>query len=165
LSGVFHPNGLEVRLVCDNKKPVVQQLFFNFQVISNTEVWDLRTFHLLRTVSTLDQCQVIFSPQNVIYAISSELEPNMDSDSSTYESSYKTLDMFDYSSISTIDVKKNVYDLCVNKYGSQIAVVENHGEYDSVQESVIRVYSVGRQKNTEDDAVSVTNFKEEFRCE
>ncbi len=38
LSGVFNPNGLEI--------------------ISNSEVWDLRTFHLLKTVSGLDQCQV-----------------------------------------------------------------------------------------------------------
>jgi DDB1- and CUL4-associated factor 1 len=61
-----------------------------------------------------------------------------------------------FSSISTIDVKKNIYDLCTNKYGSQIGVVENHGEYDSVQESVIRVYTVGKQKNTEDETVSFT---------
>ncbi len=38
LSGVFHPGGLEI--------------------ISNTEVWDIRTFHLLRTVPQLDQCMV-----------------------------------------------------------------------------------------------------------
>ena len=38
LSGVFHPGGMEI--------------------ISNTEVWDIRTFHLLRTVPQLDQCQV-----------------------------------------------------------------------------------------------------------
>ena len=35
LSGVFHPSGLEI--------------------ISNTEVWDIRTFHLQRTVPQLDQ--------------------------------------------------------------------------------------------------------------
>ena len=38
LNGVFHPNGLEI--------------------ISNTEVWDIRTFHLLKTVPGLDQCYV-----------------------------------------------------------------------------------------------------------
>ena len=41
LSGVFHPNGLEI--------------------ISNTEVWDIRTFHLLRTVPQLDNCHVTFN--------------------------------------------------------------------------------------------------------
>lgn len=80
LSGVFHPNGLEV--------------------VSNTEVWDLRTFHLLRTVPALDQCQVTFSPQNVIYGISPEIEQRMEFDGgSSYESSFKTLDSYDFSSI------------------------------------------------------------------
>lgn len=81
ISGVFHPNGLEV--------------------VSNTEVWDLRTFHLLRTVPVLDQCHVFFSPQNVIYGISLDQENRMDYDQSsyTYESSFKTLDAYDYASI------------------------------------------------------------------
>lgn len=84
ISGVFHPNGLEV--------------------ISNTEVWDLRTFHLLRTVPALDQCHVLFSPQNVIYGICLDQENQMDYDQSsyTYESSFKTLDAYDYASIGKV---------------------------------------------------------------
>lgn len=78
ISGVFHPNNLEV--------------------VANTEVWDLRTFHLLRTVPSLDQCRVIFSPQDVIYAFTSEPESRSD-DGYPYECSYKLLDAFDYSSI------------------------------------------------------------------
>lgn len=133
-SGVFHPNGLEV--------------------VSNTEVWDLRTFHLIRTVPALDQSIVTFSPQNVIYGICSESESRLDFDSgSNYESSFKTLDSYDYSSIATVDVKRNIYDLSVNRFGSQIAIVENLGGFDSLQESVVRIYSVGRRKNMDDDAV------------
>ncbi|XP_059622089.1 protein mahjong isoform X2 [Phlebotomus argentipes] len=130
LSGVFHPNGLEV--------------------VSNTEVWDLRTFHLLRTVPSLDQCHAIFSPQNVIYAISVEQDSRLD-DNYGFESSFKTLDCYDYTSIATVDVKRNIHDLAVNKYGSTIAIVENNGDYDSVQESVVRLYNVGRKKNVEDE--------------
>ncbi|XP_039432670.1 protein mahjong isoform X2 [Culex pipiens pallens] len=132
ISGVFHPNGLEI--------------------VSNTEVWDLRTFHLLRTVSALDQCQVKFSQQNVIYGICPEVETEPHSDNVFFESSFKVLDGYDYSSISTVDVKRNIYDLAINGYGSQIAIVENQGGFNSVQESVVRIYSVGRKKNTEDDA-------------
>lgn len=60
----------------------------------------------------------------------------------------------------TVDVKRNIYDLSVNKYGSQIAIVENQGGYDSIQESVVRIYSVGRKKNVEDEAEDDDNEME-----
>lgn len=164
-----------------------RHVFVIFQIVSNTEVWDLRTFHLLRTVPALDQCLVSFSPLNVIYGISySEVENRYDIEhvNFNYEPSFKTLDSYDYSSIgkewirckisldilelyfrfhgvinicsfsiaATHDVKRDIYDLSINKYGSQIALVENQGDYDSVQESAVRIYSVGRRKNMEDEA-------------
>lgn len=132
LSGVFHPNGLEV--------------------ISNTEVWDLRTFHLLRTIPTLDQSQLKFSPQNVIYAYSIEVDSNDEDENRGYDSSFKTLDSFDYSSISTTDVKKSIYDLSINKTGYMIALCENQGCFESVSESVVRIYNVGRKRMAEDEA-------------
>ncbi|XP_018571764.1 DDB1- and CUL4-associated factor 1 isoform X2 [Anoplophora glabripennis] len=129
-SGVFHPNGLEI--------------------VSNTEVWDIRTFHLLKTVPVLNQCSVIFSPVNTaIYAISMEQE--MDDGDSTFDSSFKTVDAIDYSSITTFDVKKSIYDLATNRYDTQIAIVENQGMYNSVQESVVRLYDVGRRRDDEDE--------------
>ncbi|RZC39992.1 protein mahjong [Asbolus verrucosus] len=129
-SGVFHPNGLEI--------------------VSNTEVWDIRTFHLLKTVPVLNQCSAIFSPVNsAIYAISMEQE--LDDGDSTFDSSFKTVDAIDYSSIATIEVKKNIYDLAVNRFDTQIAIVENQGVYQSVQESVVRIYDVGRKRDDEDE--------------
>ncbi|XP_076269885.1 lisH and WD40 domain-containing protein mahjong isoform X2 [Rhynchophorus ferrugineus] len=129
-SGVFHPNGLEI--------------------ISNTEVWDIRTFHLLKTVPVLNQCSVIFSPVNsALYAISMEREIN--EGDTAFDTSFKTVDSNDYSSIATIDVKKNIYDLAVNCYDTQISLVENQGMYNSVQESVVRLYDVGRRRDDEDE--------------
>jgi HIV-1 Vpr-binding protein len=129
-SGVFHPNGLEI--------------------VSNTEVWDVRTFHLLKTVPVLNQRTAVFSPANsAIYAISMEQE--LDDGDSTFDTSFKTVDAIDYSSIATIDVKKNIYDLAVNKFDTQIVVVENQGVYQSVQESVVRIYDVGRKRDDEDE--------------
>ncbi|EFA04458.2 Protein mahjong-like Protein [Tribolium castaneum] len=129
-SGVFHPNGLEI--------------------VSNTEVWDVRTFHLLKTVPVLNQRTAVFSPVNsAIYAISMEQE--LDNGDSTFDSSFKTVDAIDYSSIATIDVKKNIYDLAVNRFDTQIVIVENQGVYQSVQESVVRIYDVGRKRDDEDE--------------
>ncbi|XP_053986195.1 protein mahjong [Hylaeus anthracinus] len=130
LNGVFHPNGTEV--------------------VSNTEVWDLRTFHLLKTVPTLDQMEVIFSPvNNIIYAVSLDQE---NGDESHYVTSFKTLDALDYSNIATCDVKRGIYGLACNKFDTQIAIVENQGEFDSVQESCVRLYDVGRRRDDEDEA-------------
>lgn len=129
LSGVFHPNGLEI--------------------VSNTEVWDLRTFHLLRTVPALDQSEVIFSPPGyTIYSVTVERE---NEDDSTFENSFKTLDAYDYSSIATIDVKKSIYDLACNRRDTQIALVENQGMFDSVQESIVKIYDIGRSRTTDDE--------------
>ncbi|KAK3744369.1 hypothetical protein QZH41_014026 [Actinostola sp. cb2023] len=48
VSGVFHPSGLEI--------------------IINSEIWDVRSFHLLDTCPSLDQCQVVFNNSgDVIY--------------------------------------------------------------------------------------------------
>ncbi|CAG9574319.1 unnamed protein product [Danaus chrysippus] len=129
-SGVFHPNGLEV--------------------ISNTEVWDLRTFHLLRTVPSLDKSEVMFSPScGVLYAVCSDQDSE---ERSQFDTSFKTLDPYDYSSIATIDVKRNIYSLGVSRYGTQIALVENMGDFEQVQESCVKLYDVGRKRDHDDDA-------------
>lgn len=54
-------------------------------------------------------------------------------------------------SSATIDVKRNIYDLAINRFDRQIAVVENQGMYHSVQESVVRIYDVGRRKDDEEE--------------
>ncbi|XP_014210788.1 protein mahjong [Copidosoma floridanum] len=140
LNGVFHPNGTEV--------------------VSNTEVWDLRTFHLLKTVPALDQMNIIFSPcNNIIYAFSIDQE---NEEETTYATSFKTLDAFDYNSISTFDTKRGIYDLACNKFDTQIAIVENSGEFDSIQESCIRLYDVGRCRNDEDEAEEEEDDEEDM---
>ncbi|XP_041989164.1 protein mahjong isoform X2 [Aricia agestis] len=129
-SGVFHPNGLEV--------------------ISNTEVWDLRTFHLLRTVPALDKSEVMFNPAcSALYAVCSDQDAE---ERSQFDTSFKTLDPYDYSSIATIEVKRNIYSLGVSGEGAQIALVENAGDYDQVQESCVKLYDVGRKRDHDDDA-------------
>ena len=150
LSGVFNPNGLEI--------------------VSNSEVWDLRTFHLLKTVPGLDQHEVIFSKSGeIIYAIHLGQE---DEDDEKYDSAFKTFDATDYSNIgkrqkifevysaleksllsilATIETRRGVLGLASSRHDLQIAVVENSLAPTVHEESVVRLYDVGRLRADEED--------------
>uniref|UniRef100_A0A3B3BWZ6 DDB1- and CUL4-associated factor 1 n=1 Tax=Oryzias melastigma TaxID=30732 RepID=A0A3B3BWZ6_ORYME len=134
ISGVFHPNGLEV--------------------IINTEIWDLRTFHLLHTVPALDQCRIVFNNSGtVIYGAMLQAD---DEDEmmemqmkSPFGSSFRTFNATDYKPIATIDVKRNIFDLCTDTKDCYLAVIENQ---DSVNtDTVCRLYEVGRQRLAEEE--------------
>lgn len=60
----------------------------------------MRTFQLLRTVSSLDQCEVLFSKTGEgMYSYT--IEQDYDSNSS-YQKTFNTLDPHDYSNIGNI---------------------------------------------------------------
>lgn len=44
--------------------------------------------------------------------------------------------------------------MACNKYDTQIAIVENQGMYENIDDSVVRIYDVGRSR-TEDETVSL----------
>lgn len=84
INGVFKPDGLEI--------------------ISNTEVWDLRTFKLMHTISALNQCQVLFNRRgDVMYGAMITEDADQEHDDvvlqSMYGNSFKTIDATDYSNI------------------------------------------------------------------
>lgn len=62
------------------------------------------------------------------------------------ETSFKVLDAYDYSSISTIDVRRGIYDMSISDNGSLIALVENQPAYDSRPETFVKIYAVGMKK-------------------
>ncbi|XP_049442114.1 DDB1- and CUL4-associated factor 1-like isoform X1 [Epinephelus fuscoguttatus] len=133
ISGVFHPNGLEV--------------------IVNTEIWDLRTFHLLHTVPALDQCRLVFN-SNATIMYGAMLQADDEDDAmdqqmkSPFGSSFRTFDATDYKPIATVDVKRNIFDLCTDSKDCYLAVIENQ---DTVSlDTVCRLYEVGRQKLAEE---------------
>uniref|UniRef100_A0A4W5Q9W2 DDB1- and CUL4-associated factor 1 n=1 Tax=Hucho hucho TaxID=62062 RepID=A0A4W5Q9W2_9TELE len=109
ISGVFHPNGLEV--------------------IVNTEIWDLRTFHLLHTVPALDQCRIVFNNNGtVIYGAMLQADDDDDimemQTKTPFGSSFRTFNATDYKPIATIDVKRNIFDLCTDTKDCYLAVIE-----------------------------------------
>ncbi|XP_046327233.1 DDB1- and CUL4-associated factor 1-like isoform X2 [Haliotis rufescens] len=146
ISGVFHPMGLEI--------------------IINSEVWDIRTFHLLNTVPALDQCQIKFNHSgDVIYATRVDEDPDNPEDRyrTPYGSTLRTFDATDYSSIGTMDLKtKSIFDLCTDKSDCYLAVVENQ-QFSEVtgEESVCRLYEMGKLRDEEDDQQEEEEEEEE----
>ncbi|XP_055935400.1 DDB1- and CUL4-associated factor 1-like isoform X3 [Argiope bruennichi] len=132
-NGVFHPNGREI--VC------------------NTEIWDIRTFKLLRTVVGLDQCRVIFNqPGTVIYGVYSA--PEYDEKMNCFY----TFDAYDYSPIATVNVKRQVFHLAVDGSERYISTIESQfQDYDQFfpavpgVNSVCRLYEIGRTKESDED--------------
>lgn len=116
-------------------------------------MWDLRTFHLLQTVPVLDQRNCTFSPMHVIYGASLGADKDHDMETTTYDTSFNVLDAYDYSSIATIDVKRNINDLSVSANGSLIAVVEDYSGYESKQETYVKIYAVGVKKSERSEEV------------
>ncbi|POI33346.1 hypothetical protein CIB84_002902, partial [Bambusicola thoracicus] len=112
ISGVFHPNGLEV--------------------IVNTEIAD-------------DEDEL--------------LEERM---RSPFGSSFRTFNATDYKPIATIDVKRNIFDLCTDSKDCYLAVIENQGSMDSMNmDTVCRLYEVGRQRLAEDEEDEEEDQEEE----
>lgn len=136
ISGSFHPMGLEI--------------------IINSEIWDIRTFHLLHTVSALDQCQIRFSNAgDIIYAIHIDEEGDMyESNKSPYSSILRTLDATNYSTIATFETKaQSICDICTENTDSCIAMVEQSQQFGdtSMDEFICKLYEVGKLKDSEDD--------------
>ena len=81
INGVFHPNGLEI--------------------VANTEVWDMRTFHLLRTVPALQQCRVKFANGGQVMFGVRLSKGDREQEQSSFEevTAFKVIDAVDYTSI------------------------------------------------------------------
>lgn len=113
----------------------------------------MRTFHLLHTVPALDQCRVVFN-RNATIMYGAMLQADDEDDAmdqqmkSPFGSSFRTFDATDYKPIATVDVKRNIFDLCTDTKDCYLAVIENQ---DTVSlDTVCRLYEVGRQKLAEE---------------
>jgi hypothetical protein len=60
-------------------------------------------------------------------------------------------------------VKKYICHLGCNKFDTQIAVVENSGKNEEMEDTAIRIYDVGRSKDEDDEAVSNV-FQRVYGC-
>ncbi|XP_024528210.1 DDB1- and CUL4-associated factor homolog 1-like isoform X2 [Selaginella moellendorffii] len=127
------------------------------EVIINSEVWDLRTFKLLRSVPSLDQTVLTFNPRgDVIYATlrrnTDEVGMALNSKRARHPlfSAFRTIDAVDYSDIATTQVDRCVLDLATENSESVIGVVAM--EPNQVMDSYVKFYEVGRRRPTDDDS-------------
>eukprot|EP00794_Sanderia_malayensis_P006284 gene6285-7007_t len=147
VSGVFHPSGLEI--------------------IINSEIWDIRTFHLLDTCTALDQCRTIFNNQgDIMYGVK-HVTPDTPTTMSfgpnllgPFDSTFRTFDSYDYSVIATNDVKKTIFDICPDNNDSLVAVIEGNCSSGNI-DSVCRLYEVGRLKKIDGEDSDEEQAEEE----
>eukprot|EP01135_Chromosphaera_perkinsii_P008746 Nk52_evm79s1444 gene=Nk52_evmTU79s1444 len=133
--GVFHPSGLEI--------------------VINSEIWDMRTFKLLKYVPSLDQSQVVFNKGgDVMYGVVRQFEDERQKrPSNPYGSSFRTYDATDYGLISVVDLEKSIVHLSCDNTDNYIAVVENNLNNTVVaSDSCCRLYEVGRRRPHDDDS-------------
>jgi HIV-1 Vpr-binding protein len=134
-SGLFNPSGNEV--------------------IINSEIWDLRTFKLIKTCPALDQTSVSFNPLgDVIYAVVRQFEKKIRELPffSPFTTVFRTLDASNYSLINTIDHDKQIIHLAPDKMDNYIMLVENGVGSSSLVDSVCRIYEVGKRRATDSDS-------------
>lgn len=139
INGIFHPNGNEI--------------------ICNSQVWDLRNYRLLRTVPAFDMCQLKFnSTGDIIFStiLDDQSDVNMNRANNEFKTSFRTFDSQDYSTISTIDINRTIFDLAISSGDEHIALVESggnvrclHDEYIA-DHNVCRLYEVGRPRYVAD---------------
>ncbi|KAG5451598.1 DDB1- and CUL4-associated factor 1 [Clonorchis sinensis] len=132
VSGVFHPNGLEI--------------------IVGSAVWDVRTWRLLHTIQALDRLEVQFNAtQDVIYAGTfgwdDEEYAELGNKRLVMQNMFRTVDALDYSLIASVDVRHRIEQLALDTTGQSLALVEKVGENSSNEPiTQCRIYTVGRKR-------------------
>ncbi|CAG9538905.1 unnamed protein product, partial [Cercopithifilaria johnstoni] len=133
--GIFHPRGNEV--------------------IINSEVWDVRNFKLLHSVSALDQCKIVFSGgTDALYGSAYlDVEEIDDRFRQTFACSFRTFDSTTYKVITTVDAKRALFDFCADHNDQYMALIEAHGNADDLlelRENVCRLYEVGKHREADE---------------
>ena len=126
-------------------------------MIVNSEVWDLRTRQLLRSVPALDQAYVRFSATGDVLLASlrrsgDELLSALHGRRRKHPlfAAVRTVDAVTYEEIATLPVDRCVLDAAMDGTDSLLGVLVMDAEGDA--DTAVRLYDIGRQRGMEDDS-------------
>jgi HIV-1 Vpr-binding protein len=117
-------------------------------VILNSEVWDLRSDRLLRSVPGLDGTQLSWTGSGDVAMASFRLpkdeamQSTMRKSKHPLRASFRTIDAADYSEISTVELERSLVDSCWDVGTDALCATVEYDAADT-HESVVRVHEVG----------------------
>jgi len=127
------------------------------EVVINSEVWDLRSDRLLRSVPALDGTQLSWTGSGDV-ALASFRLPKEESIFITLRrtkhplrAAFRTIDAADYSEISHVEVVRSLVDSCWDHGTDSLCATVEYDAADTL-DSVVRVHEVGRLRPGEEDS-------------
>lgn len=127
------------------------------EAILNSEVWDLRTNRLVRSVASLDGTRLCWTGSGDVAVATYRLPPETDifhhvrRCKHPLRASFRTLDAADYSEICTVELERAVLDACWDAGTDALCATVEYDHADT-RDSVVRVHEVGRRRPEEDDS-------------
>ena len=129
-------------------------------IVLNSEVWDLRSDKLLRSISSLDGCSLNWTNNwdvGLVFVRLPKDESIVTSSRKTkhpLRNSFRTVDgaANDFSEIATIDVDRNVLHLNWDAGTDIKCCVTEVDPNDGTADSVVRIYEAGRRRPQEEDS-------------
>ena len=127
------------------------------EVVVNSEVWDLRSDRLLRSVPGLDGTQLCWTGTGDV-AVASFRLPKEDPISTTLRRTkhplrcaFRTVDASDYSEITTTEIERSLLDCCWDHGTDALCATVEYDAADT-HDSVVRIHEVGRMRPGEEDS-------------
>ena len=126
-------------------------------VILNSEVWDLRSERLLRSVPALDGTHLSWTRAGDV-ALASFRLPKDEQVSTVLRRSkhplraaYRTIDATDYAEITTVETQHTLVDLCWDTGTDSLCATVEYDAQDTL-DSVVRIHECGRLRPGDDDS-------------
>jgi len=128
------------------------------EVIINSEIWDLRTYKLIKTCSALDLMNTTFNTTGDV--ILGSIIGSMDLTTNVGKF-FKVIDATTYTTITEVNTEKQVTDLDVAPNDDYVVVIENVVSILGRESSYVRLWEVGRDREDESEEESIEELDSE----